>query len=140
MADLESKLKAAAYAYAPLTALIGTGPYGWMDTQLSNAAAATFPAVVVFQVSNPKIRGFGGVSPTSWKRMQFTIWGISGVQARAVEAVMYGFLAQFNGYGIANLPANASAVIDVRSGLYAETQPPKYLRIMDAMIFDNSNF
>jgi hypothetical protein len=138
MASLESKLLAAAQGYAPLTALIGADAANWWDTQLDQDSG--FPAVVAFQVSNPKIRGFGGVSPTSWKRMQFTIWAASGEQARAVEAVMYGFLAQFNGYGIANLPANASAVIDVRSGLYAETQPPKYLRIMDAMIFDNINF
>jgi hypothetical protein len=137
MATLESKLFAAALAYPPLTALIGTSNTAWNDTQLPNPA--TYPAVVVLQVSNPKLRGFGGVSPTSWKRMQFTIWGSSGASARAVEAVMYGFLAQFNAYGIPNLPANASAVIDVRSGLYAETQPPKYLRIMDAMIFDNYN-
>ena len=140
MATLESKLFAAAMSYTPLTALIGTGPTSWMDTQLSNAASAVMPAVVVLQVSNPKIRGFGGTSPTSWKRMQFTIWGSSGAQARAVEAVMYGFLAQFNAYGIPDLPANACEVLDVRGGLYAETQPPKYLRIMDAMIFDNSNF
>ena len=137
MASLESKLFTAAMAYAPLTALIGTGPTSWMDTQLPNPAS--YPAVVVLQVSNPRIRGFMGTSPTSWKRMQFTIWGISGAQARAVEAVMYNFLAQFNAYGIAGLPANACEVLDVRGGMYAETQPPKYLRIMDAMIFDNSN-
>lgn len=137
MATLESKLFTAAQAYAPLTALIGTNPTNWWDTQLDQQSA--YPAVVVFQVSNPKIRGFQGTSPTSWKRMQFTIWGASGAQARAVEQVMYGFLAQFNAYGISGLVANACEVLDVRGGLYAETQPPKYLRIMDAMIFDNSD-
>jgi hypothetical protein len=139
MATLESKLFSAAQAYGPLTSLIGAPPNtNWWDSQLDQDS--TFPAVVVLQVSNPKIRGFQGTSPTSWKRMQFTIWGTSGVQARQVEAVMYPFLAQFNAYGISGLVSNACEVLDVRGGMFTETQPPKYLRIMDAMIFDNSNF
>jgi hypothetical protein len=135
MATLEAKLFAAASAYAPLTALLGTSPFRWYVTQLTQGSA--MPAVVVFQVSDPAAYAFTGKLPTSAKRMQFTIWGDSAEKAQAVEAALVAFLGSFSAYGIPGLVSYANYVVNVRAGMYTQTQPARFLRTVDAMVQNN---
>jgi hypothetical protein len=135
MATLEAKLFAAALATPALTALLGTNPFRWYNLQLTQGSA--MPAVVVFQVSDPASYAFTGKLPTSAKRMQFTIWGDSAEKAQAVEAALTTFLGGFTAYGIPGLVSYANYVVNVRAGMYTQTQPARYLRILDAMILNN---
>lgn len=135
---LEAKLRAAASADTDLAALLGTSPFRWFDTQL-DLASKVFPAVVVQLVSSSDVYAFNRRLPGGFNRVQFTIWGDSGQQARQVEGELVCFLNQFNAIGIPNLQLYPNLVLNRRSALYVDTSPPKYQRIVDVSIFDNEN-
>lgn len=129
---LEAKLRTGALAFSGLNSLIAGR---WYDSQLLQGSA--MPAVVVLTVSNPRNYVVGGRLPTSWQRVQFTIWGSSGEQARAVVEQLASFLDQFSAAAGITKPAYDNLIVNDRGGMYVETQPPLYQRIVDAMIFAN---
>ena len=136
---LEAKLRAAAAAYAPLTALIGSPPR-WWDTQRQQGSA--FPSVTVLLVSGNKTYVFTGRLPTGWSRVQFTIEADSGEAARGVEAALAAMLDQANFVGVPGLAQYPSRIVLIRGGLNTEMQPGtpgRWWRTVDAMIFSNDN-
>ena len=134
---LEAKLRAQASAYAPLTALLGSSPFPWYDTQLKQGS--TPPAIRVLLVSNPQVYCNVGRLPTSFARVQFQIWDTDPQRGRAVEAALFGFFDTFNAVGPSGLPSYPVEVIDVRGGYYPLAEPPYFLRDVDARIFQNQN-
>lgn len=138
--QLKAKLIAAMNAYTPLTDLIGSPASAW-DTQLPQFPQPPnlFPAIVLFQVSNPPTYIVTGRMSTSFARIQFTIYGTGNdsTNADAVAQALYSFLDNFNAAGIANAPANPSTVVMDRDAGIAQTQPLTYQRIIDASIFNN---
>jgi hypothetical protein len=134
-------LQTAALAYPALTALLGTSPFRWWDTQLPQSS--TFPAVVVQMVSNPATYTFGGRLPTSFARMQFTIWGgysAAGSQAAdQVRSALYAFLDQFNAEGIPGLLQYPCLVVNDRRGGFTQGDTLLYQRLLDVQIFSNDS-
>lgn len=137
MTSLEVKLRTAAEAWPALTALLGTSPFRWFDVQLDQKQGKTLPAVVVLGVSNPRTYAFNARMVTNYSRMQFTIWGNTGEEARAVESELANFLDGFNAIGIAGLSQYPNIIVGSRGGMFPQTQAGRYLRIVDAMIFNN---
>lgn len=138
--SLEARLRTAAAAFPGLTALLGSSPFRWYDTQLAQDSA--FPAITVLLVSDVLMYSLQGILQTSWSRVQFTIWDIDPESARNVEAELMLFLAQFNGDGVMisfSPPVCKNFILTRRSGFYAQTQPPNYWRTVDAKIFNNSS-
>ncbi len=141
--SLKAKLFAAASLNAGLVALLGSGSplvMRWFDQQLPQSYA-TFPAVVVQQIANPSDYAVTGRLPTSWSRMQFTVYG-SGADsenANAVVVALAGFLDTFNSIGITGLVAYPNLIVGDRDFGVANTQPLTYVRVIDARIFSNSN-
>lgn len=136
MASLEAMLRTQALAFPGLTALLGTNPFRWYDTQLRQGTA--FPAVTVQLVSGNETYAFNGRLATGWSRMQFTIWDSDPERARNVEAQLTAFLDVFNGTGIQGLSEYPNSIVMRRQTLFSETQPPLFQRINDAQIFSNS--
>ena len=134
---LEDKLRTQAASNSTLSGLLGSLPFRWWDSQLTPGSA--FPAVVVLLVSAPGMHVLTGRMSSVWSRVQFTIWGASGDSARQVESALMQFLDTFNAIGIPNAPAYPYQVANRRSGMYVQSQPPKYWRILDAIIFNNEN-
>lgn len=137
MASLKAKLFAAASANAGLQALLGTNPFRWHDTQLPQQDA--FPAVVVLIVSNPADYVFTGRTPTSWSRVQFTVYGTGNDSENAslVVNALQDFLVTFNAYSPRTLPANANRIVNDKDGGIADTQPLTYQRFVDVMILND---
>jgi hypothetical protein len=135
MADLMLNLRTAAASFAGLTALLGTSPFRWWDTQLVQGSA--LPAVVTQLVAGSKTYTFAGRLPTGFSRVQFTIWADNPVSAANVEAQLTAFLDQFAGNGISGLVQYPNSIVMQRQSVFQETQPPKYQRITDAQIFSN---
>jgi len=132
---LEVKLRTTASAFAPLIALLGTSPFRWYDTQL--VQGSVFPAIVALLVSDPKSYYLGGRMNTSFARVQFTIWDTDAERGRSVEAALYDFLDVFNASGAPADRAKPNYVVGARGGMYPQTQPPQFQRIIDAKIFNN---
>lgn len=133
--SIEVKLRTAAALYVPLSALLGTSPFRYYDTQLVQGSA--FPAIVAQVISDPKDYYMGGRMNTSFVRVQFTIWDTDAERGRSVESALYGFFDVFNA---CNAPAGAAKpnyVVMARGGMYPQTQPPQFQRIIDAKIFNN---
>ena len=135
MPALEEKLRTKAAAYADLAALLGSSPFRWYDTQLTQGTQ--FPAVVVTLVASSDTYVSNGRMPTGFSRMQFTIWANDPVTARQVDDALTCFLNQANLVGINGLSIYSNQVVLTRAGMYPNTQPPKYWRTIDASIFDN---
>ena len=135
MSTLEVKLRTVAAADSALTALLGTSPFRWYDTQLDQGSA--MPAVVVLRVTYPRNYALNARMTTGQARMQFTIWGATGEQARSVEAALLTFLDGFDAIGKANLSQYPNRVVMSRAGLYAQTQPARYLVIDDVMVWND---
>jgi hypothetical protein len=133
---LEVKVRTGAAAYAPLTALLGSSPFRWFDTQLPQGA--TFPAVVAQLISNPQNYYMGGQMDTSFARLQLTVWDTDAERARAVEAAISSFLQQFTASGAPAGRAKPNYIMNTRQSMYPQTQPPQFQRIIDAKLFDNS--
>lgn len=135
--QLKAKLFTAASANAGLQALLGSGPFRWFDTQLPQNAS--FPSVVVFQVSNPKTYNVIGPMATSFARMQFTIYGTGNdsTNADAVAEALFSFLTGFNAAGLETSTGNANYVVNDRDAGIAQTQPLTYMRVIDVQIFNS---
>lgn len=144
--SIKAKLFAAASNDAGLVALLqdGANAFRWFDQQLPQVWPATgelFPAVVVTVVSNPQDYVVTGPLPTSWARVQFTIYGTGNdsENANAIAQALFAFLTTFNAYGLAgSVPANANFVVGDRDAGIAKTQPMTFQRIIDARILVNS--
>ena len=140
MTPLTEKIRNAALAYPGLTALLGgTNPnlFRWYQTQLKPSSA--FPAVVALTVSNPSDYAFTYRMKTSFARVQLTVWALSPEDCASVEDQLEAFLDQMNLYGISGLVQNANFIVNARDGLYPETQPPQYQRIIDVKVFSNES-
>lgn len=141
---LKTKLRTQAAADAGLTALLQSGspPFlRWYDTQLEQGQG--YPAVVVQLISNPRQHVATGILPTSWARVQFTIWGgayDAGTQAcESVVAALKSFLNTFNGVGIAAQVAYPAVIMNIRDGMAAQPEGPIFQKLLDAMIFSNDS-
>jgi hypothetical protein len=134
--SLEVKLRTAASVYGPLTALLGTSPFRWYDTQLLQGT--TFPAVVVQLISNAPTYALPGALTASFARVQLTVWDTDAERARAVEAAIAAFLAATN-FGPYSSPVTvfANYILNTRQSLYPQTQPPQFQRILDCKIFND---
>lgn len=137
MASLEDRIRTAAAADPALAVLLGTSPFRWYDTQLSQGT--DFPAVVMQQVSGQDTYVFSGRMPTGFSRYQFVIWDTNPSRGRDVDVAVTAFFTTFNG---PQLPGVAqcwygSQIINRRSTLFAKPEPAKYQRILDVSIFSN---
>jgi hypothetical protein len=142
--SLKAKLFAAALLNPALVYLLGSGSplvMRWFDQQLSQSAGTGFPAVVVSQVSDPQMYVGSGRLPTSWARMQFTVYGTGGdsQNADAIVQALAAFLDTFSADGVTGRPASPCNILSDRDMGIAATQPLTYMRIVDARIFWNPN-
>lgn len=140
--SLKARLYTAALLDAGLLALLATGSPAvmrWYDQQLPQGA--TFPAIVVQQISNPRDYATTGRMPTGFTRMQFRVFGTGNDSqgANAVVDALANFLDGFAGSGIAGLAQYSNLIVADRDAGIANTQPLTYQRIVDAMIFSNDN-
>lgn len=140
--SIKAKLFAGASSYAPLTALLTASVFQWGDQQLSqNFNLKTHGAVVVQQISNPQSYTVAGRLPTSFSRVQFTIYGIGNdsQNADAIADALISFLDQWDGgSGIPGLSQYSNLVVGDRDFGVAQTNPMTYTRILDVQIFNNS--
>ena len=134
----KDRIRAAALAYPALSALIGAN---WYDTQLPQTA--TFPAVVIQQITGPRVYVLTGRLNTYWARMQFTIWGgqfSAGAEARdSVFSALAAFLDQLNLIGIAGMAQYPNFVVGDRDFLFVQTDGPIFQKVVDAMMFINES-
>jgi hypothetical protein len=140
--SLKAKLFAAALLNPALVYLLGSGSplvLRWFDVQLPQSAGTGFPAVVVQQISDPQMYVGSGRLPTSWARIQFTVYGSGGdsQNADAIVQALAAFLDTFNADGIAARPASPNYIVGDRDMGIAATQPLTYMRVVDARIFWN---
>jgi hypothetical protein len=153
MPSLAEKIRTAAINYSvtagspavttfPLRALLGTGSpliFRWYDTTLKQNA--TYPSVVMQEISNAPTYVFVGRTATSFSRFQFTIWGgqySPGVDAADnVSAALLTFFDQLDLVGIPGLVQYNNMVLGNRRAAYTETDQPIYQRVMDVRIFSN---
>jgi hypothetical protein len=137
---VKDQLRTAVAAYAPLASLLTVaGTLNWYDTQLPQTA--TFPAIVMQQITGPKTYTFLARLATVWARYQFTIWGgqfSAGSEMRDTLArVLPQFLDQVNLIGIAGLQQYPNFIVGDRDSVFPQTDGPIFQKIMDAMIFSN---
>ncbi len=153
MASLAERIRTAALNYSvlagspavvtyPLRALLASGSplvFRWYDTTLSQRA--TFPAVVMQEVSNAPSYILAARLPTSFSRFQFTIWGgqyAAGVTlADQVSDAMLPFFDQLNLVGISGLVQYNNIVISNRRAVFPQTDTPIFQRVLDVRIFSN---
>jgi hypothetical protein len=141
--SLKALLFAAAQQNAGLVYYLGGGSpvvLKWYDEQLPQAAGTGFPAVVVRQITNPQMYVTAGRLPTSWARIEFTIFG-TGKDSQSADAIaraLYSFLDTFNADGITGRPASPNYIVSDKDAGIAITQPLTYQRIIEARIFWNS--
>ena len=137
--SIKASLFAAASSDVNLQSLLGSGPFRWYDQQLPQGAA--FPCVVVQVVSNPRDYVTTGPLPSSWVRVQFTVYGTGNDSQNAdtiVEALA-DFLQTFNGDGVLNRVASPNFIVADRDFGIAKTQPLTYMRVVDVRIYSNPN-
>lgn len=140
--SLKEKLFAAARANAGLQALLLSGSpaiFGWYDTQLPQGIP--FPAVTVQLISNPRVYALTGRLPTSWVRLQLSIYTATddSTGGELVVQAILAFLAQFNAIGISPLVVYPNTVVGDRDGGLAQTDPLTFMRILDVMMLNNEN-
>ncbi len=136
---LQVKLRTAAIAYPDLAAALGgTDPdaFRWYDALLKPKSA--FPAIVVTIISNPTTYSFSSRLSTSYVRVQFDLWETDPVALDGLVETLSSFLDQFNAYGITGLVQNGNYIRNDHQMTYPATQPPKYRRIVDVDVFNNS--
>lgn len=138
---VKDRIRAAAIIYGALPVLLGTSPFRWYDRQM--VPGSVFPAVQVQVVSDPASYVYAGRLPTSWSRYQFTLSGVNteaGVTALvALEAEMMSFFDSLNLIGVNNLSQYPNLVVAARDGFKPAPSPGIPQRILDVMIFANSN-
>lgn len=140
--SLKQKLFAAALLNPRLVYLLGGGSplvLRWFDQQLPQAAGTGFPAVVVSQVSDSGTYVGSGRLPTSWARMQFTVYGtgFDSQNADAIVQALADFLDTFSADGVTGRPACPCNIISDRDMGIAATQPMTWMRVVDCRIFWN---
>ena len=141
---LEQKIRTAAAAYSPLTALLASGSpatFRWYRQQLAQGSA--FPAVVVRVIFNARDYVATGALPTSTARVQFDIWGgeyAAGMAAAdAVQSALYSFLDQLNLVGVPGLSLYPNRVVSALESSYTQANSLIYGWLTDAMIFSNES-
>lgn len=136
---LKDRIRAAAIVYPGFTALLGTNPFRWYDQQLNQGSA--FPAVVVTTVSNPPTYAIVGRLPTSFSRLQFTVWSTNDAagtsKLAALEALITEFLETLDLVGIPGLCSYSNRVANVRDGFFPLPSPGNPQRLIDAVVFSN---
>jgi len=133
---LEVKLRTAASANAPLTALLGTSPFRWYDMQ--EAQGGTFPSVTVQMIAAVNQYSLTQRLNNSHNRVQFTVWDTDPERARSVELAVLNFLDGFNAYNAGDQnPRQRNEVVMRRQGGNPQTQPLTFWRILDAYIWHN---
>ena len=139
---LEVKLRTQASTNAGLVALLGDGPeFRWYDVQVKQGT--DFPAVAVQLIAGNNTYATTGRLPTGWSRYQFTIWDPDSERCRQTESALISFLDTFNACmfpGAVQPPAYPNLVVLQRQGFVPTPTPPKFTRIVDAMIFSNDTF
>ena len=140
--SIETKLRTAAIANAGLTALLGTAPFRWYNTQENQgpppSAGVQFPCITAQQVSGVPIYNLGGRGPMNQIRVQFTIWeGPTPDTTDAVLQALRVFLDTFSAVQAGNF-AN-QIVNDGRRGFYAATKPGIFQKFVDVMIWNNTD-
>jgi len=136
--SIKAKLFAAASTYGALTALLGTNPFRWYDTQLQQGTA--FPAVVVRLISNPRSYVTAGRMPSSFGRVEFKVYGAGNDSQNADLVISNGLLPFLDTFNASAQPlGGANYVEGDRDFGIAQTQPMTYLRVVDARIYDDGN-
>lgn len=99
------------------------------------------PTVVTQLISNPSTYVAGGRLPTSWARVQFTIFGgqhTAGAQAcEDVGAALKAFFATLHLSAVNPNVAQANYAINERSVNFFHTDTPVFQKIIDAMIWSD---
>lgn len=137
MTTIEAKLRTAAAAFPALTVYIGTSPMRWYDTQLDQGSE--YPAVTVRQISNPKMYSYSARMGLSQYRIQFTVWDTDAERGRSVQAEIEAMLDTFNAIGQPGLSQYPCRVVNALGGMYPQSEPPVFQRIVDAMIWNNDS-
>lgn len=136
MPSLESRIRTAAAATPFLAALLGTSPFRFYDTRLNQGTA--FPAVVMQLVSSNDQYVWSGRMPTGYSRYQFAIWDTDADRGRQVDAAITAFFTTFNGPGTqAGACWYGSQILNRRSTMFPNPEPPLFQRILDVSIFSN---
>lgn len=135
---LEVKLYNAAIATPALTALLGSSPFNWFDTQLDQARPTLYPAVSVQLISAVNQYSVNARLGMSLNRVQFTVWDTNAERARSVESAILSFLDTFNAYNAGDSdPIQRNQVVMRRQGGQPMTDPMTFFRSIDAMIWNN---
>lgn len=142
MASIEERVRTAAANYAPLVALLSSGSpavFRWFDTTL--VEGVIYPAVVAMVVSNPPTYVYAGRTPTSFSRMQLTVWGgqwaPGAAAAEAVTNALLPFFDQLDLVGNGRTEQQNNLVVMNRRGVFVQTDTPIFQRILDVRIFSN---
>ena len=134
---IEVKLRNAALATPALTALLGSSPFRWGDTQ--HVQNDPFPSVEAFQVSAVRPYVFYGRNPLCQYRVQINIWGCffeSGADAaNTVRNAILTFLDTFS--AVSNTAAYPNRIVNERRALYPQTDGAVYQRMLDVMIWSD---
>ena len=131
---IEVKFRTAAAANAGLTALLGTSPFRWYDTQLVPGTA--FPAMVCYRVSAVPLYVNVGQNPLELIRVQITIWeGPEPDTANSLIDALQNFLANFSATTVA---FSQNRIVNKRRGLYTDTQPGIFQNTVDVMVWNNA--
>lgn len=140
--SLKQKLFAAALLNPALVYLLGSGSpllLRWYDQQLPQYNA-TFPAIVVSQVSDPQTYVGSGRLPASWARMQFTVYG-TGTDSQNADAIVQALTAFLDSFAADGVTGRGAAcpcnIVSDRDMGIAATQPLTYVRVVDARIYWN---
>lgn len=140
MDSLIVAIRTAAQAYAPLTALLGSGNAIRMNT-LQVIQGGAFPAVALQLISNPSDYVITSRQATSTARVQHTVFGAppGGNNAWSVIQALRTFYDQANFIGIPNLGTYPTRIANCVELGIPETQPQTFLIRMDVMIFYNES-
>ena len=138
------KLRTQAAAYAPLTALLGSGagpstPFKWYDVTLDqNRQGPKWPAVVVQQVSEiTRYMNFQR-DVITLNRVQFTCWDLSLETTRNLALTLKQFFDVFNGYNTSGSRPPNRVVLSRQAG-EAQTDPITYAQVVDVEIYHNES-
>lgn len=142
--SLEARIRNAAQQDVILAGLLTSGSvFRWctQDNLIQGLTAGNKPAVVTKLISNPSMNVAAGRMPTSWARVQFTIWGgqyTAGAQAAEdVGAALKAFLNTLNLSAGNNTISQPNYVANERGMNFPATDTPIYQKIIDGMIWSN---
>lgn len=137
----EVKLRTAALADTAIHALIAER---WYETQLLQGTE--FPAIVAQRVSTVRRDTHDGINALSWIRFQLTIWDYSAETTREIAAAVIAFLDTFDASSTAEFGSPATSptvhpntVLNQRTGMFPQSQPPLFHHILDVGIFNRED-